>query len=140
MLPPLFYVLAPNDGIIGLENVQAAIMRAKNQGAKITEAWVKPRPVTPETFAAIGSLNAAQRAQLVVHLKEGGVIDASGNQLLHAGKPLAVPELTEIAAKITDGPEKREILNALTIAFGGHQMRSDFATQQADFFETALRK
>jgi poly(3-hydroxybutyrate) depolymerase len=140
MLPQIFFVLAPNDGIIDLINVQAAITRARSQGAKITEAWARPRPVAAETFSTIASLSPAQRAQLVVHLQETGVIDPHGLQRLHAGKPLAVPELTDIAKNIPDGADKREILNALIIAFAGHQMRSDFASQQADFFEAALKR
>lgn len=137
--PPLFAVLGTNDGLVHAANVEPVIRRIAAAGAKVELHIVTEQRVTAETFRDIPGLTAADRASVVEALVGRGVIDKAGARLVFKDRPLIDrPEIAQLNTMMPPGDNGRAVAAELLIAWGSHQMRSDFADAQLAFFEAAL--
>lgn len=139
--PPLFVVLGENDGLVSAEAVSALSDRLKVAGAQVERHLMRERLVTADTFQNIPDLGQGDRSALVATLVTNEVIDAVGRRLVFRDRTkLGRVEMAELAQRIPAGPAARDVLNELLIAWAGHQMRSDLAEQQVQFFERQLAR
>jgi dienelactone hydrolase len=139
-LPPTLLILSRNDGLVSAEQTGAVAQRLKQGGAAIEVHLNAEKRACPATFALVPGLSPAQRETLVkTTLPAAGVADANGARTIFRDKPvIGREEMAELAAKLPPGAEGRAIQEALIIAWAGHQMRSDYAKRQVEFFDAAL--
>ena len=139
--PDLFLVVAENDGLVSAATVTTLSEGLAAKGARVERRLVREGRVTPDTFRALEGLDDAARRGIVQHLVAKGVIDAEGRRLVFRDRPaLDRPEMASLAGMMPPGPQARDIMNELLIAWAGHQMRSDFAEDQVRFFDAALSR
>lgn len=138
-LTPTLVILSHNDGLVSAERVGAVAAELSKAGAAV-ELHVNPeRRVCAATFALLPDMTAAQREALVHKtLTDAGVIDANGDRLMFRDKAvIGRDEMAELAKALPEGRQGRQIMDELLIAWAGHQMRSEFASRQVEFFDAA---
>ena len=138
--PPLFIVLGDNDGLVAKENVEPVADRLKASGTRVEMHVVHEGLVNADTFKTIPGLTDKDREEILTALVERKVIDAAGKRLVFKDKPkIGQAEIMQLNTMPPAGSHQRDIANQLLIAWGSHQMRSDFAEQQVAFFVAALK-
>lgn len=139
-LPPLFVVVAEKDGLVEARRVAETAERLKAEGATVELHVARPRPFTASDLVGVDGMAPAAAEAAVAALKAAGIIDAGGMQAALLDRPVLDRQAqADLAAMAPPGTGGREGQGALLIAFAGHQMRSDYADENARFFEAALK-
>lgn len=140
-LPPTLLILSRNDGLVSSEQTDSVAQRLKREGARIEVHLNEEKRICPATFALVAGLNADGRSRMVTTiLPAAGITDPAGDRILFRDRPaIGREEVTELRLRLADIPEARAIEEALLIAWAGHQMRSDYARRQVEYFDAALR-
>jgi len=135
-LPPLFLVQAEYDGLVNAQRVSVVARRLQDAGARVEIHTARARPITADDLLGVGGLDAEGARRALVSLHAAGVLDGAGRRAVLLDKArLDRAAVAELGAAMPPELKDREILNALLIGFGGHQMRSDYREAQAAFFE-----
>ncbi|MBL8554119.1 MAG: hypothetical protein JNL41_07560 [Phenylobacterium sp.] len=139
-LPPTLLILSQNDGLVSAEQTGRVAERLKAGGADIEVHVNAEKRACAATFTLVPGMSAGQRETLVkTTLPAAGVADANGVRAIFRDRPaIGREEMAELATKLP-GAEGRAIQEALIVAWAGHQMRSDYAKRQVEFFDRALR-
>ncbi|MBX3482971.1 hypothetical protein [Phenylobacterium sp.] len=140
-LPPTLLILSQNDGLVSAELTGRVAGQLKAGGADIEVHLNAEKRACPATFALVPGMSAAQRETLVkATLPAAGVADANGVRTIFRDRPvIGREEMAQLATRLPAGAEGRAIQEALIIAWAGHQMRSDYAKRQVEFFDQALK-
>jgi hypothetical protein len=138
VLPPLFLVVAENDGIVDPDRVLARAAALSAGGAPLEIHRAVARPLRAEDLEGVNDMGPGEARQALEAIRRVGVIDTNGRRALAADRPrLDRASLREIERVLPTALRDRQILGALVIAFAGHQMRSDFGEAQMRFFEAS---
>ncbi|ODT86124.1 hypothetical protein [Phenylobacterium sp. SCN 70-31] len=134
--PPIFAVTAEADGLVDATRVGAAIRRVDEVGTRTEAHLARPRALTVDDLTGLDGRDAEAAGRTLDALRAAGLIDAAGRRAALPARPvLGRTEMADLGRMLPAGASGREILNAMLIAFAGHQMRSDYADAQARFFE-----
>ncbi|MBS0361085.1 MAG: hypothetical protein JSR98_06870 [Proteobacteria bacterium] len=139
-LPPTLVVLSEHDGLVDAKRVGAIAGQLQKAGGQLEVHLNVEHRVCPATFTLVPGLSAAQREELVAKaLPAAGLIDSEGRRTIFTDKPVIDREdLLELYRRTPGGAQSRPIAEELTIAWAGHQMRSEYAARQVAFFDAAL--
>lgn len=139
-LPPTLLILSQNDGLVSTEQTGRIAEALKQAGAQIEIHINTEKRACPASFTLVPQMNAAQRETLVsVTLPAAGIADPTGARVIFRDRPvIGRAEMAELREKLPQGVQGRAIEEALIIAWAGHQMRSDYARRQVEFFDQAL--
>ncbi|MEI7932652.1 MAG: hypothetical protein WCI21_06320, partial [Alphaproteobacteria bacterium] len=125
--------------LVAREIVEPVANGLKAGGTRVELHVTHEGPVTADTFKAIPGVTATDRDAIVASLVDAKIIDSSGRRLVFKDKPkIGLAEINDLNTRVPAGPHQRDIANELLIAWGSHQMRSDFTDQQVAFFTAAL--
>ncbi len=133
-VPPLFMVLAENDGLVNNDNILKGVAFLKAQGARVDVYTATPVPVTAEAIVPLTDFPLARAQAFVAFLTERGLIDAGGNRLYNKGQALTREMLQDLRPMMDESGFGRQAFNAVLILWAGHRMRSDYADEQIRFF------
>lgn len=140
-LSPTLLILSRNDGLVNAEQTGAIARRLQGEGARIEAHLNEEKRICPATFNLVTGLTAQDRSRLVTTtLPAAGITNSAGERILFRDRAvIGREEMAELRRRLAEIPEARAIEEALLIAWAGHQMRSDYASRQVEFFDAALK-
>lgn len=138
---PTLVVVGQTDGLVAADAVAQVASELRRKGAQIEVHLVAERRVCASDLALVADLTPAMAEALIrERMPAWGVLDANGARQVFLEDPLI--DRADMAALgrmlAPAGASARDVMNELLIAWGAHQMRSDFADRQLAFFQAAL--
>jgi dienelactone hydrolase len=138
-LAPTLTVLGQTDGLVSAVQTAEVAAALNGRGARI-EVHVAPERRVCTTDLVLAASAPGEPERLLAQLARLGVVDAAGARTVFVSDPVIdradMAALGQVLAPL--GATARDVLNELLIAWGAHQMRSDFGGRQLEFFEAAL--
>jgi dienelactone hydrolase len=134
--PPLFLVIAGNDGLVIEANQRAAAEWLKARGGLVEIQYLRERPLTPEALIGHGA-PADEAEAMVAALIEAGIIDAAGRRLLGAGRNIGREDTRALETALASASASDVAITAFHRAWAVHQMRDDLVADQLAFFGAA---
>ena len=135
-IPPLFLVIAGNDGLVKPEWQYLGVEWLRERGGLVEVHEIPERPLSVEALIARGT-SPEEAARMMEVLMAEGIIDSEGKRLLNAGGTIGRKENPTLLKAFDKGDFSREAKQAVKQVWSVHQMRDDLAADQMAFFGSA---
>lgn len=135
-IPPLFFVIAGNDGLVDPAHQRLAVNWLRARGGYVEVHEIPERPLSVEALIARGV--APKEASLMMEvLVSAGIIDAKGHRLLNAEGTIGRKENEVLLKALAREDFSKAAKQALKQVWAVHQMRDDLAADQMTFYGAA---
>ncbi len=135
-IPPMFTVIAENDGLVSGDNQLAALEFVEGRGVKVETYIGRERPVTVEGLIGAGA-TVEGAISLTKTLLKADMIDERGTRLYKPGEVIGREDGPTLRGVGRKAKIDRATNLAWTKLWAMHYMRDDYLPQQLAFFGEA---